>query len=64
MVTVMMLLDFSKEFGTLNFELLIDKLTYFGVSDVTLSFFGPYLYGRVQIVNIDDSHSSPLKYYV
>ena len=51
------LIDLSKAFDTLNHDILISKLKYYGVFGVELNFFSNYLSGRVQYVEFLDSVS-------
>ena len=47
---LMVLLDFSKAFDTVNHKLLLTKLMYMGFNDSALNWFGSYLSGRHQKV--------------
>lgn len=58
MVSIMVLLDFSKAFDTINYNLLCAKLRYYGFSEVALNFITTYLFGRTQKVVIADRASS------
>ena len=44
------LIDLSKAFDTLNHDILLSKLRYYGVSGVELRLLSNYLSGRVQYV--------------
>ena len=57
-VSLLLLLDFSKAFDTINHSLLCAKLRYYGFSDSALSFVRTYLSGRTQRVVVDDRFSS------
>lgn len=59
-VTVMILLDFSKAFDTINHEILLAKLHHFGFSDQALGLFGSYLGGRSQCVSVGNVCSDRL----
>ena len=51
--TLLILLDFSKAFDTLDHSLLCAKLYYHGLDEVSLSFFKNYLSGRFQRVFVE-----------
>nr|CAH7746795.1 unnamed protein product [Callosobruchus chinensis] len=48
--TILVMLDFSKAFDSVNHQILLSKLKYYGLSDTPLSFFKSYLTGRRQSV--------------
>ena len=50
-------LDFAKAFDTVNHEILISKLKYYGVKDKTLSLFTSYLSNRKQVTEINGTPS-------
>ena len=50
----------SKAFDTLNFEILLDKLAYYGIKDIANSLIRSYLTNRKQIVEYDNILSNPL----
>lgn len=54
MATVLLTLDFSKAFDTIDHELICAKLDYYGFDDLSHSFFNSYLRGRTQRVRIDN----------
>ncbi len=46
-VTDIVFIDLRKAFDTVNFEILLKKLKYYGLSDVELKWFTSYLHGRI-----------------
>ena len=46
-------LDFAKAFDTVNHEILIQKLKYYGVHDKSLDLFQSYLSNRTQVVEVN-----------
>ena len=50
-------LDFAKAFDTVNHEILINKLEYYGIRGSPLKWFKSYLSGRQQFTEIDDTLS-------
>ena len=46
-------LDFAKAFDTVNHNILIEKLRYYGVSGSTLDLFESYLTNRTQVVEVN-----------
>ena len=59
-------LDLSKAFDSVNHNILLDKLTYYGIRNDALKWFESYLKDRVQYVSIEDQQSEtlPLTYGV
>lgn len=57
-VSILASLDFSKAFDSINHELLLSKLHYYGFSPIAISWFRSYLLGRVQRVSINNVVSS------
>ena len=58
---VAIFLDLSKAFDTLNFDILLHKLQYYGVSDVSLLLIKSYLSNRYQFVKFQNSNSELLE---
>ena len=51
-------LDLSKAFDNISHDILLDKLTYYGVTNASLQLLINYLANRLQYVQIDDEMSS------
>ena len=60
LVTILVLLDYSKAFDAINHDLLLAKLQYYGFNRTTISWFKNYLSDRVQYVQLNDVSSSLL----
>lgn len=53
-------LDLSKAFDTLDHQILLDKLQYYGITEISLKLFKSYLTNRQQYVEINETCSKPL----
>ena len=53
-------MDLSKAFDTLNHNILLHKLQYYGLNDTPLRWFTSYLFNRSQYVEINKVKSTPL----
>ncbi|CAG4958109.1 unnamed protein product [Colias eurytheme] len=58
MLTVLVLLDFSNAFNTVDFDLLLAMLQSINLSPNVLEWFQSYLAGRQQRVLVDNSFST------
>ena len=56
-VTVLVLLDFSKAFATVDFDFMIVTLASLNISPNVINWFRNYLQGRRQRIRITDSYS-------
>ena len=54
-------LDLSKAFDTLNFNILLNKLQYYGINGTSLSLIRNYLTNRFQYVQFENSESDLLE---
>ena len=50
-------IDLSKAFDTINHQILLNKLRYYGLDDISLKWFNSYLTDRKQFVVIDEEYS-------
>ena len=60
LVTGSVFIDLAKAFDTVDHDILLSKLEYYGVCDKTLSWFKNYFTGRKQFVHIDSQTSEEL----
>ena len=51
-------LNLSKAFDTLNIDILLDKLKYYGIRNTANDWFGSYLTNRPHFVEFDNNRSS------
>lgn len=58
MATILILLDYSKAFDTINHELMAAKFKYYGFDQIAIKFINSYLCNRRQIVRIGNTLSS------
>ena len=54
-------MDLSKAFDTLNFNILLNKLQYYGIDGISLSLIRSYLTDRFQYVQFENSESDLLE---
>lgn len=60
MITVVILLDMSKAFDSIDHELLLSKLHYYGIRDTAGKWFNHYLINRTQNVELKDQKGTKL----
>ena len=52
-ITVVVFIDFSKGFDTLDHNMLLEKLDHYGIRGLALNWFGSYLSNRQQYVEFN-----------
>lgn len=62
-LTVLVLLDYTKAFDTINHDIMLAILKNIGITGNSLNFFRHYLTGRCQSVKIEESVSMPLELF-
>lgn len=58
--SILVLLDFSRAFDTINHNLLLSKLSYYGFNNEALKWFTSYLGGRSQFVQVCDERGNKI----
>lgn len=58
--TSLFMLDFKRAFDSVTHDILLNMLSYIGVSDATILLFMSYLMDRQQSVRLGNQFSSPL----
>ena len=59
-LTISIFLDLSKDFYTLDHQILLHKLYHYGIRNSALNWFSSYLTNRLQYIEIDGTKSNPL----
>lgn len=60
LVSVLVLLDYSKAFDTINHSLICSKLKYFGFDNLSVMLIKSYLHGRLQKISVNNVSSSSI----
>lgn len=60
MGTILVLLDFSRAFDSINVTLLLSKLAYYGFDPATVKWFDSYLHNRTQMVKVRKSDGTEI----
>ena len=55
----MILIDLQKAFDTIDYQILLKKMKYLGLSKYTITWFKSYLYERKFKVSLNNSYSTP-----
>ena len=59
--TILIMLDYSKAFDSINHKLLIAKLASYGFNNLAIEWFVSYLHNRIQITKVGCRLSQPLE---
>ena len=59
-ISLLLLIDFSKAFDMADQDILLDKLTHYGIRGVAHDWYKSYLSDRKQYVSLNDKSSSTL----
>ena len=57
-LTIGIFIDLSKAFDTVNHQILLDKLSHYGIREVAFNWFVSYLSNRHQFIQFNDTSSS------
>lgn len=60
MGTLLVLLDFSRAFDSINASLLLSKLSFYGCSSETIKWFSSYLHSRSQFVQVTNDEDGDI----
>ena len=64
LITCAVFIDFSKAFDTVNYKILLAKLSKYGIRGHSLEWFNSYLTNRRQFVKVQNEKSSLLPNHV
>ena len=59
--TGLILIDLQKAFDTINYEILLDKMSFLNFSPSTIAWFRSYLTNKSFLVDVDSTLSEPAK---